>query len=333
MVRDIARFIEHLRSERRSSPHTVRSYASDLEQFRVFLEDYDPKAAGSPRTVGTMAVRAFLASLHGRGVGRLSAARKLASIRSFFRFLRRARGWNDDPAGPVRSPRAPKRLPRVLTVEEVSALVEAPAGAEPTGRGGRLSLARDRALLELLYAAGLRVSELTGLSLDDVDLRGRSVRVLGKGGKERIVPFGGPAERALADWLAQSAPLREETSRGVPAGAGGKRGAARPGPAGSPDPLAVFLNLRGGRLTDRAVRQILNRWLLHTATTRKMSPHALRHSFATHLLDRGADLRSIQELLGHASLSTTQRYTHLGIEQIQRVYRDAHPRSRDLRQP
>ena len=305
MKKEISLFAEHLLSERRASPHTVRSYVGDLNQFRQFLEGYDPPAARSPKAVSTLAVRAFLAQLHRAGIGRVSAARKLASIRSFFRFLRRKRGFQEDPAGPVRSPRAPRRLPRVLSVEEACALVEAPASSEPRPRSGRLGLLRDAALLELLYATGLRVGELVSLTLEDVHLAGRTARVLGKGRKERIVPFGAPAERALREYLRESAPQR--------AGAAGG---------------ALFLNMRGGRLTDRAVRLIVDRYLCKAAVHRKLSPHALRHSFATHLLDRGADLRTIQELLGHASLSTTQRYTHLGIEQIMRVYRDAHPRAK-----
>jgi integrase/recombinase XerC len=314
MNREISRFIEHLRSERRLSPHTVRSYASDLKQFRQFLEEYDPRAARSPRLAGTLAIRAFLAHLHGKGTSRVSAGRKLASIRSFYRFLRADKGWAEDPAGPVKTPRAPRRLPRMLTVEEAGALVEAPAGEPDTAgagdrsRSGPLALSRDRAILELLYATGLRVGELVSLSIDDVDLSGRSLRVVGKGRKERIVPFGGPAERALRDYLRRSAARR---ARG--------------------EEMALFVNLRGGRLTDRAVRDILDRWLRRASVDRKLSPHALRHSFATHLLDRGADLRTIQELLGHASLSTTQKYTHLGIEQILRVYRGSHPRSRPQR--
>ncbi|PYT07475.1 MAG: tyrosine recombinase XerD [Acidobacteria bacterium] len=309
MTREIARFIEHLRSERRVSPHTVRSYACDLRQFRQFLQEYEPEASRFPRSTSTLAVRGFLAHLHGRGISRVSAARKLATLRSFFRFLRQDRGWQENPAGPVRTPKMPRRLPRLLTVDEARVVVEAPSGCDPTSRGGRVALTRDRALLEMLYATGLRVGEIVGLSLDDVDLSGRSVRVLGKGGKERIVPFGKPAERALRGYLLESGPLRE------------RRGSRR-------DPLALFLNMRGGRLTDRAVRMIVDRYIRRAAIGRKLSPHALRHSFATHLLDRGADLRSIQELLGHSSLSTTQRYTHLGIEQILRVYREAHPRSR-----
>jgi len=308
LAADAAAFIESLRSERRASAHTVRSYDGDLRQFLGFLADYDPPALEGARGAARLdarAVRAFLAYLHGLRLARSSVARKLASVRSFFRFRRARRGEGEDPAGAVHAPRLPARLPRMLSIEEATAVVESPTASDPPPRGGTVSLVRDRALLELLYGSGLRVGELAGLSLDDLDLPSRTVRVLGKGRKERIVPFGGPAHEAMTAWLRAAAPLREKG-----------------------DPDAVFLNLRGGRLTDRAVRQILDRWVGRARIGRQISPHALRHSFATHLLDRGADIRSIQELLGHASLSTTQRYTRVGIEQLQKVHREAHPRAK-----
>jgi len=246
-------------------------------------------------------VRAYLASLRHQGLAKTSMGRRLSSLRTFFRFLQREGRSTANPARAVVTPKTEKPLPRSLSQLDAAAVVEARAGED-----GPLP-ARDRALLELLYASGLRVSELVGLDIADVDLASRQVRTLGKGRKERIVPFGEKAEEALRAWLPERLSLKPV------AGARGR------------DPL--FVNARGGRLTDRSVRRILDRAVLDGGVTRHASPHALRHSFATHLLAAGADLRTIQELLGHSSLSTTQRYTHVDADRLMEVYRKSHPRS------
>jgi integrase/recombinase XerC len=294
---ELHRFVRHLETERRASPHTLRAYAADLAQYAAFL-----RARGAAVVPSSPAlVRAFVAEAAATA-GPASLGRKLSTLRSLYRFLVREGLSADNPARAVASPRRPKRLPEVLPEEEVAVLVEAPAGSDDP-----LAL-RDRAFLELLYASGLRVSELTGLDLGDVDLAQGLVRVLGKRRKERIVPFGGPAEDALRRWLAG----------GRPALAGGARATTE----------AVFLNHRGGRLQARSVARRISRWVLAAGLPRHVHPHVLRHSFATHLLGNGADLRGIQELLGHASLSTTQRYTHLDWKRLADVYDRAHPRAK-----
>ena len=246
----------------------------------------------------TLAVRAFVAHLRSRGLKKSSAGRHLSALRSFFAFLVREGRLDSNPAGAVAAPRAERSLPRTLSVAEAGAVVEAPVREDALG-------ARDRALLELLYAAGLRVSEAVGLDVGDVDLSGRQVRVLGKGRKERIVPFGEKAAEALRAYVALREDLVSEETPGEP----------------------LFLNARGGRFTDRSVRRALIAALRAGGVPRHASPHALRHSFATHLLSAGADLRSIQELLGHASLATTQKYTHLDADRLIEVYRKSHPKA------
>jgi integrase/recombinase XerC len=246
-------------------------------------------------------VRGHVARLSRRGLARASIARKLAAVRSFLRHAVREGRLEANPATGVPTPRVPKGLPRDLTVDETFALLDHIEGDD-------LAACRDRALLELLYAAGLRVSEAVALDLDDLDLRAGVLRVLGKGNKERMVPFGSKAAQALERWLTAARPLRLNG-----------------------DGRAVFMNLRGGRLSDRSVRRVLDRRLREAAIATRVSPHALRHSFATHLLGAGADLRAIQELLGHASLSTTQRYTHVSTDALMRVYDRAHPRARRRR--
>ena len=295
----IARFVAYLRDQRHVSPETLRAYESDLAQFGSFLAN--EHVGGPPpgaEGIDTLAVRGFVAHLHRAGLRKSSIARKLSAVRSFLRHAVREGRIETNPGTSVPTPRLPKLLPKNLTVDEVFTLLDAIDGDDPVSR-------RDRAILEFLYATGLRVGELASLDLDDVDVAGGMVRVLGKGRKERIVPFGGQAQKALRRWLEASAPGR----------------------ARSADPGALFLNLRGGRLTDRSVRRILDRRLLEAALAARVSPHALRHSFATHMLGAGADLRAIQELLGHASLSTTQRYTHVGIDALMQVYDKAHPRA------
>jgi integrase/recombinase XerC len=306
----IHRYLEHLQDERNVSPHTVRAYEGDLLRFLRFLsKDFlgvEPDTI-RPSDVDPLAVRSFLAALTRDELGKRSQGRALAAVRSLFRYACREGILAANPAQAVKTPKAPKTLPRHLRPGEVENLLEAPAVAADTPLG-----LRDRAILELLYAAGLRVSELVGLDWQDIDLSARVLRVMGKGRKERMVPFGRPAQEALKQWLEVWEGVRAHTeSRGDGDG---------------DDP--VLLNNRGGRLTDRSVRNIIDRWVDSAAVARGVHPHTLRHTFATHLLENGADLRTIQELLGHSSLSTTQKYTHLEVERLLDVYRGAHPRAR-----
>lgn len=305
MRRLIHRFLEHIEHERNLSPETVRAYRGDLEAFEQFLaRDFlgrDPEEI-APGDVDSLAVRSFLAASSRRGLGRRSQARALSAVRSLLRYACREGILEANPAQGVRAPKFAKPLPRHLRPGEVEDLLEGPSGDAPLER-------RDRAILELLYAAGLRVGELVSLDWPAVDLSNRVLRVVGKGRKERMVPFGRPAAEALRRWLAAWESVR--------------------GPAGEvrgDEP--VFLNHAGGRLTDRSVRRVIDRWVEQAAVARGVHPHTLRHSFATHLLENGADLRSIQELLGHSSLSTTQKYTHLDVDRLLSVYRGAHPRAR-----
>lgn len=302
----IARFLAHLEGERALSPHTIRAYEGDLLRFVDFLSvDYlsVPPETIDLATIDVVAVRSYLAAL-ARDHGRRSQGRALSALRTFFRWACRVGEAASNPAQRVRTPKAPQLLPRHLRPGEIEALLAAPAGDEPMAQ-------RDRAILELLYATGLRVAELVALDWRDLELKERVLRTLGKGGKERMVPFGRPAQAALRAWRGGWTALREGAGQLVHR---------------SEEPL--FVNLRGERLTDRSVRRILDRYVDATATAAGVHPHTLRHTFATHLLESGADLRAIQELLGHSSLSTTQRYTHVDIERLQSVYRDAHPRAR-----
>jgi integrase/recombinase XerC len=318
MLGSIERFLRYLRYERNASPETLRAYGSDLARFATHLRSTrpDPAPLPPPAEVDSSALRSYLASLHRLGHRRSSIARRLASVRSFFRFCCREGLCRRNPTTSVMAPQQERRLPRVLSVEETFRLMDVAADSTPLER-------RDRAVLELLYASGLRVSELVGVDRDDMDLGERIVRVRGKGRKERMVPFGEPAGRALASYLEGWPALRERLrSR---SGRRSSRGASRGSARSTARPL--FLNHRGGRLTVRSVRRILERYLRRAAIEQKVSPHALRHSFATHLLDNGADLRAIQELLGHASLSTTQRYTHVTTERMIDAFRRSHPRA------
>lgn len=296
-VRD---FESMLRRERNVSPHTVRAYVADLKQFVNFIAE-QLGVEGRRVTLQQVQrehVRSFLAWLlaHHR---KSSVGRKLSSIKAFFRFAR-ARGWiGHDPVSAVQAPRKEQQLPSHLTVDDTFRLLEAAAGEEPIR-------ARDAALLEVLYSCGLRVSELVGLNWADIDARLEIVRVRGKGAKERLVPIGRKALEALQCYREK---IPELCRRGVR------------------EPEAVFLNRSGRRLTTRSVARRLDAYVQAASLGKKISPHAVRHSFATHLLNAGADLRAIQELLGHASLSTTQRYTHLNLDHLMRVYDAAHPRA------
>jgi integrase/recombinase XerC len=324
-VRD---FLEHLHLNENASLHTVRAYESDLAQFVAFLAQH----LGRRRPDLTVAdfqhlhIRAFLGDLNKRGNSRASAARKLAALRSFGRYLRREGEIEGDPAGLVGTPKREQRLPAHLAEAEMSRLLEMPDASVPLGR-------RDRAILELFYASGLRLSELVGLALEDVNLSGRVVRVLGKGGKERIVPFNRPTEEALRAWMQDReefrAPAEDRalaaTRTKLAAAAGGRLAGRMSRGRRQPEPL--FLNYRGGRLSTRSVDRLVRKYVASCSTRFGISPHALRHSFATHLLERGADLRAIQELLGHARLSTTQRYTHVNAAQLMDAYRKSHPKA------
>ncbi len=303
----IADFLEHLELERNLSPHTLRAYRGDLDRFLTFLaRDYlnVRPAELKPGDVEPPAVRAFLAAMTRQGLARTSQGRALSAVRSLFRFACLRGDLPANPAAGVRTPKQEKTLPRHLRPGEIERLIEAPAGKTPQDR-------RDRALLELLYATGLRVGELVSLDWPDIDLEARVLRVLGKGGKERMVPFGAPAAEALKAWLQATEELRS-------------RRPAKDGAREEP----VFLNNRGRRLGDRDVRRIIDRPSAAAGVPAGVHPHTLRHTFATHLLEEGADLRTIQELLGHSSLATTQRYTHVEIERMLRIYRESHPRAK-----
>ena len=291
----IARFENYLAIERNSSPHTRSAYRSDLEDFCRFLAStYSLSSANQIEEIDRNTLRRYLAQIHPTH-NKATINRKLSALRTFFLYLVREGIISVSPAASLSAPRIDRYLPSVLTVDEASALMAArPASDE-------LSL-RDRAIVELLYSSGLRVSEAVGLNVGHLDFPQALVRVLGKGRKERIVPIGSKAQEALHDYLTQR------------------------GTAGEDE--ALFLNHRGGRLTARSIERNLKQRLLDANINRHATPHALRHTFATHLLDAGADLRSIQELLGHASLSTTQKYTQISVDHLLKVYDQAHPRNR-----
>ncbi|PYR89712.1 MAG: tyrosine recombinase XerD [Acidobacteria bacterium] len=329
MVREhLKDFLEHLRLNENASAHTVRAYDSDLSQYLAFLASHLDRRVSdlAPGDLDHLNARAFLADLNRRGNSKASAARKLSAIRTFGRYLRREGVLEGDPAALVGTPKRDQRIPAHLAVDEMSKLLEMPDTHDPLGR-------RDKAILELFYASGLRLSELVGLDLVDVNLSGRVVRVLGKGRKERIVPFNRTAGDALRAWMAdreQFAVSRDDRGQ-TPVSAVRTRRTRDQTPIGSlhirrtRDPL--FLNYQGGRLSTRSVDKLVRRYVAACSTRFGISPHALRHSFATHLLEAGADLRSIQELLGHARLSTTQRYTHVNAAQLIDTYRKAHPKA------
>jgi integrase/recombinase XerC len=312
----VKQFLNYLHSVRNSSPNTIRSYESDLGQFLEFLTP-PGVAMPPPQDVTHLMIREFMSHLHDLNLEKSSIARKLAAIRSFFKYAVREGIVVRNPARMVSTPKLPKRIPAVLSAEELNAFLDAVVAA-PERAGGRksrgmhddshLMIKRDRAILEMLYASGLRVSELTGLNLVDIDRKDLMLRVRGKGNKERIVPYGGKAETALDAYE----PLRQEMLRKAKA-----RG----------DQQAIFLNHSGTRLTPRSVARIVKKYARLANVNWDLHPHSLRHAFATHLLADGADLRAIQELLGHSSLSTTQRYTHATIRQLMEVFDKAHPRA------
>jgi len=325
MHEHLKQFLQFLRLNRNASLHTVRAYESDLSQ----LLSHAAAAAGikrselTPAHLNRAAIRSFLGELHARGQTRASAARKLAATRTFLRYLRREGVIDDDPGALVATPKRDIRMPAHLSEQEIVALIDAASEATPLGR-------RDRAILELFYASGLRLSELVGLDLDDVNLSARMSRVLGKGRKERLVPFNMSAAKAIRAYLNDRERLVREGVRGVRLQPDLRQTGRQGPPKGGlhvRERHPLFVNYRGGRLTVRSVDRLVRRYVAATSARMGISPHALRHSFATHLLQRGADLRAIQELLGHAQLSTTQRYTHVNAAQLVEVYRKAHPRA------
>ena len=302
----IEQFLEHLRYERNVSAHTLRNYSSDLEQFLDHLAPADPKSGErKPPEVSSIdhiTIREWLSELHSAQKKKSSIARKLAALRTFFQFLVREGVLEGNPAKLVSTPRLEKKLPKHLSIEEAIRFIETPDAATDLGR-------RDRAMLELMYATGVRVAELTTMNIADVDFRNQLVRVTGKRRKQRIVPFGEPARDAVKSYLE----VRDNFSFNAPVS---KR-----------DDEALFLNYQGTRITTRSVGRMVEKYIKICAGMHDISPHALRHSFATHLLDSGADLRDIQELLGHARLSTTQIYTHVSMEKLIEVYDKAHPKA------
>jgi len=341
MKEAIAKYLEYLRSVRNSSRHTVSNYGHDLEQFLIYLS---PPGTQVPalEEVNHGMIREFVAHLHGCGLEKSSIARKLAALRSFFKYCVREGRLKENPARLVPTPKLPKRIPSVLSAEEMNGFLNQLATSRPgtristsprgrtlprenarsTQKAGRISsespedglfLRRDRALLELPYAAGLRVSELTGLNLLDIEQKERVLRVCGKGNKERIVPYGAKAQEALEKYW----PLREQLLR--------RTAGTRASHSSLPHSEAVFLNYSGRRLSQRSVGRIVKKYVRLANMNWDLHPHSLRHAFATHLLADGADLRAIQELLGHQSLSTTQKYTHASIRQLMEIYDNTHP--------
>jgi integrase/recombinase XerC len=301
---DIEDFLRYLWVERNAAQNTLQGYEGDLLQFvrYVALRWGRPSRSLDWKDVDPLLIRSFLSDLIAKGMAKSSVARKLASLRAFFRFLLRRGKIASNPAQRVASPKLPRTLSSFLSVDEVTALLESAEAL--TGRG-----LRDRSILEVFYGGGIRLSELVGLDLGDLDLEAGLIRVRGKGRKERIVPIGSYAMSALRSYL-------------------GKREELLPSAAkGGPEPPALFLNRWGGRLSGRSVSQVVLKYVRKSGISHRITPHGLRHSFATHLLDGGADLRAIQELLGHARLSTTQRYTHLSMDRIMEVYDKAHPKA------
>jgi integrase/recombinase XerC len=309
-------FLKFLALNRNVSPHTVRAYESDLSQLLVHLAAAQgvKRSELEPVSLDRAAIRSFLSELHANGQSRATAARKLAAVRTFLKYLRREELIENDPGALIGTPKREVRMPAHLSEEEMTQLLDTPDVSGPLGR-------RDRAVLELFYASGLRLAELAGLDVEDVNLSAKMVRVLGKGGKQRLVPFNGSTAAAIRIYLKDREMLvRQQPSPGSALRASQRRVDQRR--------EALFVNYRGGRLTVRSIDRLVRRYVAAAGPQTGISAHALRHSFATHLLQRGADLRAIQELLGHARLSTTQRYTHVNATHLLEVYRRAHPRAK-----
>jgi integrase/recombinase XerC len=299
MDKMIGRFLKYLEIERNCSALTIKSYREDLDLLLNYLQEKLGRIP-APDEITPLELRTYVSAMHEAGYAKTSVARRLASLRSFFKFAQREGKCESNPAKPLRNPRKERKLPHFLSNQEIGQLLAAPPKSDPQG-------IRDRAILETMYSAGLRVSELVGMNLDDLDLLDGLVRIRGKGKKERLSPLGSFAVKALQNWLK----VREPATN-------------LPAKHGSP----VFLNRFGKRLTTRSIARMLEKYLKLTGLDLRTSPHTLRHSFATHLLDRGADIRSVQELLGHKSLVTTQIYTHVSTAGLKEVYESAHPRAR-----
>lgn len=295
----ITGFGRHLQVERNLSAHTKAAYLTDLEQFRTFLAGTESSAETIP--TDPLVIRAFLASLHREKLRKVTISRKVAALRSFYRYLLREGTAAVNPAELIQLPRCEKYIPVVLSADEMVALLQVNFAADAAG-------CRDRAMIELFYSAGIRLSELTGLNLEDVHFSEGLIKVRGKGRKERIVPFGEPARQAIDVYLRKRPELLAK-------------------PAGGTAEEALFLSTRGRRMNPRGVARVVEKVVGQSGIGRKISPHALRHTFATHLLDAGADLRSIQEMLGHRSLSTTQKYTSVSVSRLMEIYDRAHPRA------
>ena len=298
MDEGVAEFLRHLALERNASAHTVKSYREDLNQALEFFRNRPEGHALQPAQITTRLLRAYLSWLHQQGYAKTTVARRVAAVRSWCQFLCRRGILESNPAAALRGPRQDKKLPHFLSEKDLARLLATPAADKPLG-------IRDRSILETLYSAGLRVSELTGLNLDDIDLDNGLATVRGKGKRERLALLGPQALRALQTWLVQ----RENMAA---------RGRTK---------TAIYLNKNGSRLTARSVGRLLEKYLALAGLDPRTSTHTLRHSFATHMLDRGADIRSVQELLGHRSLSTTQVYTHVTTNRLRDSYHKAHPRA------
>jgi integrase/recombinase XerC len=294
MLREIDSFLDHLRHEKNASLHTINNYQRDLLQLARYIHDRKLPL----KNINNVVLRGFLATLYEKKLKKSTISRKLASIRSFFQYCMKKRWVEDNPAKVLSTPKQEKHVPSFLSEDEMTAFLDLP-------RSGKTLDLRDRAILELLYATGIRVGELVGIDLDDVNHAEHIIRIKGKGKKERLVPFGHKALESMRSYLKVRTTLIK----------------------GQKHQQALFLNYRGDRLTSRSIERLVNNTIKRTAIRRQISPHSLRHSFASHLLSRGADLRIIQELLGHQSLATTQKYTHLNIKQLLRVYKKSHPRS------
>jgi integrase/recombinase XerC len=321
-------FLAYLKLNRHVSPHTVRAYESDVTQYLAWIAGETGKKMSQlgPEDLDMTSARSHLAELNKAGAARSSVGRKLSALRTFVKYLRREDIMEHDPTAMAVAPKRDQTIPIHLSEPEIARLIETPNTADALGR-------RDRAILELFYASGLRLSELVSIDLEDLNLSERMVRVMGKGGKQRLVPFNQSTLSALKTWMQDRAAILAArrpppappalAKKRIARGLAPQRPKAAKSDAGDP----LFLNYRGKRLSGRSVDRLLRRYVAQCSTRMGISPHALRHSFATHLLQRGADLRAIQELLGHSRLSTTQRYTHVNAAQLIDVYRKSHPRA------
>jgi integrase/recombinase XerC len=313
-------FLAFLKHNRHVSPHTLRAYESDVTQYLAWVAGETGKQMSALQAgdLDMMSARSHLTELNKAGKARSSVARKLSALKTFVRYLRREDLIEHDPTAMAVAPKRDQTIPVFLSEAEITRLIETPDTGDPLGR-------RDRAILELFYASGLRLSELVAVDMEDLNLSGRMVRVMGKGRKERLLPFNQSAADAIRAWMKDRAQILAQRRRSP--GTGGRRPPVAPKRAKPAEADPLFINYRGSRLTDRSVDRLLRKYVARCSTRMGISPHALRHSFATHLLERGADLRAIQELLGHAALSTTQRYTHVNAAQLIEVYRKSHPRA------